>query len=110
MGMDATVLCIGPFSPDIAHCLQYSTKDYEGTTVGMPVVTELLGCPSTDSSMELARILGVEPFDFNTHWINTDKVKWDEFSEELIWGMDDDAVHLRTLLDHGFICVYRPNY
>lgn len=71
----------------------------------------MLQCQTSNISERLAEVLGVEPWDFNTHEIKEDKVDW-EGLKELVKEMfceEDEVEKLRTLLQNDFICIYCPN-
>jgi hypothetical protein len=110
MGMDANIICIGPFSHDIIDCLNYDAEDYEGTEEGKLISVTLCHCNTTDQSNELARCFKeLDSHDFNTHHITEDRVQWIslsmmEFENPSQWE------RLEKLLQHGFTCIYQPNY
>lgn len=112
MGMDANVVCMGPFDEAIADCLDYDPNDYGSVPKNYPVVTTVMNCNTTDASRELARLLRANPEYFETHCINGHEIDWaglEEMAERMVeW--DDYEVHtLHRLLDAGFTCIYCPN-
>lgn len=109
MGMDADVIAIGPFSRDIADCLDYPSGFYKDTEEGSPVLSTLFLCNTSQASKELAEAFGIDSWDFNQHKL-------------------DDVVHVQTLAainseweaiaeynkflrlkERGFEFYYRPN-
>ena len=112
MGLDSNVLLVGRFSEEIVDCLNYGPEFYEDTKPGTIVTTHLLNCNTSDQSRQLAEALGTEPWDFNTHCVDKDKVDWDALDElsEICAEWDEvDVEKLRRLLDSDFICIYQPN-
>lgn len=120
MGMDADIICIGPFSRDILDCLNYDAEDCKGIEEGRLVSITICHCNTTDQSHELARCFkNLDPQDFNTHHITEDRVQWISLS---MMYFDADGCRLHTskhplqwqrleiLLNRGFTCIYQPNY
>jgi len=111
MGMDANVICIGPFGQNVADCLDYPKDNYEEMEEGMPVTVETLNCSSSSTSAELADALGLDPYDFRTHVVNKDNVDWEKMFDIVNMEWDEDVLKkFRTLIENNFICIYRPNY
>ena len=112
MGMDADLLAIGPFSPDIAGMLDYSAECYEGVKPGTKVVTTLFSCVTSDESNELAEALGIAPWDFGAHEIDIKNVNakaLTEFAESTAENELKDVQIFVTLASKGFIFFFRPN-
>ena len=113
MGMEANILCIGQFKKTIAKYLDYEETEYEDTNKGVAVISMFFHCNSSQQSLELAEAVGVEPFNFNTHQIERDKVRWCMLQELCDKNPEWANYHieaLKALLDAGFICIYQPNY
>lgn len=110
MGMHADVLAIGPFSPQVQHLLDYDSSYYDGVSVGTKVLASLFYCHTTDTSKELAEILGFDAWDFSKHNIDCDKIKLDELRNWCgIHGDPDDWVRFEGLRKNGFEFYYQPN-
>lgn len=106
MGMDASVFAIGPYSEKITQYLPYDAAKYSKTKLGTQVVVPyVFDCVTTAESVELAKYLGVEPWDFNTHKVKKENIKWKSLEEFNDWG----AETTRCLLENGFSLIYLPN-
>lgn len=116
MSMCASVLAIGPFSAEIADCLEYPAKYYANTRRGAIVVAELFQIvEGTRSSTDFAAHLGItDPWDFNQHKIDPGRIDVDglkTFFARLAEG-DDNMQQLARLLrlrEYGFELIFRPN-
>lgn len=118
MGMEAKLIAVGKFSKDIVDHLNYTSDHYDNMEEGTDIVVEFLGCPTENTSRALADILGVEPWDFNTHAIDPAKMKFpDGFKDRLAVGEVDDEFDfaypgeweaLFAFLNHGFKIFYMP--
>lgn len=113
MGRDANIICIGCFQADLEDMLDYPSEWYAETEEGSLVTKSgLLNCNTHGQSTELAKALGVEYWDFNTHQLKMDKIDWNaliELSKEGTEWNEEQVEHLRTLLKNGFICMFQPN-
>jgi hypothetical protein len=119
MGRDANIICVGCFQPHLKDMLDYGKGEpydddwYEDTQEGSLVTKAgLLNCNTSDQSTELAKALGVEYWDFNTHQLKKEKIDWNaliELSEECAEWDEKNVENLRTLLEHKFICMFQPN-
>jgi len=111
MGLDADIICIGKFSKEIEDCLEYDCEFYKDTAPGTTVITHVFHCNTSDQSKWLAKALGGEAWDFNTHHINKDKVNWVALYEMMYteWDKELEVRKFARLLDAGFICIYQPN-
>ena len=111
MGMEAHILAIGKFSPDISHCLEYGEEEYIGVEPGALVVTHFCPCVGSTSSRELADALGVSCWNFNTHHIKPEEINWEMMhhtAEHLAWGSAWEE-ELKTLIEHKFALIFIPN-
>jgi hypothetical protein len=111
MGMDASLLAIGPFSKDIVDALEYPNCYYQSTPRGATVITTVTNCCTTRGSEELAQALGINPMRFEEHCdIKPDlnKVDIELFAGAAENGMDDVASFLK-LAANGFKFYYMPN-
>jgi len=112
MGKEAYVMCIGPFKKEIADILEYPEDFYDGTNEGTTVIAELFTCNTDEQSIMLAEAFGIEPWDFNRHWIKkAEDVDWNalyELEERCGEWNTDDIDKLRTLFKHEFYILYRP--
>jgi len=113
VGLDANVICVGQFSKDIVDYLDYESNAYENVQDGAIVITTFFNCNTSDQSHQLAKALGADAWDFNTHAILKNKVNWEalrELSETCAeWG-EESIQQFRCLLkEKNFICVYQPN-
>jgi hypothetical protein len=118
MGMRARIFCIGNFTKDIAKYLEYPEEFYQDVNEGTLVYSTLCRCNTQAASVELARVLGIVPWNFNEHFITPAKInptKWESSTlpKDIVNGGNDipgeNAVFiLRKLLAHGFTCIYMP--
>ncbi|RPI54301.1 MAG: hypothetical protein EHM49_03310 [Deltaproteobacteria bacterium] len=112
MGMDADVIGIGKFSSDTAHLLDYSPDFYSDTKEGADVITTVFLAGTSDQSHQLARAMGVDPWDFNTHKINASKVSVFELRKFVEYSPDHEEKDIDgfiQLVEKGFTFFYRPN-
>jgi hypothetical protein len=116
MGMCAMVVAIGPFSPEIADCLEYPEKLYANTRVGSIVITDFFGIvEGSPMSREFAMLLGIlDPWDFNQHLFDPQKIDVEglrtllqdsEYNEEYL----EDLERMLKLRGHGFQMIFLPN-
>lgn len=117
MGMEASVLAIGPFSADVADCMDYPAEYYKTTRPGMTVVTELFGhWWGSGMSTDFAKRLGIsDAWDFNQHKIDPAKIdvdglkalfpEWGETGSDCLVDLDK----MLKLSSHGFQLFFRPN-
>lgn len=107
MSMEAEVVAIGPFSPNIAGFMEYPQRHYQDTREGVPVLRILFHVYNgTNVSMELARCLGVLAWDFNTHHLNASAVDIDKLRQMFDADEVDAFIALR---DAGFQFYFMPN-
>lgn len=107
MSMEAEVVAIGPFSPKVADFMEYPQKYYRDTREGVPVLRILFQVYNgTNVSTEMARCLGVLPWDFNTHHVNANMVDIDKL-RQMFDSRDVDA--FLALRDAGFQFYFMPN-
>ena len=112
MGLEAGLLFIGPFSKDVVEHLDYPPDYYDDTNDCAIVTRSMFGCVTNDMSHELAKAVGCEAWDFNTHVIIEEKVDFEllsEFIEDNGLFDFEDLSELKLLFDKGFICIYLPN-
>lgn len=117
MGMSATILAIGPFSPAVAPHLGYPAVLYKNTRPGTRVVVELFGYafPGSGPSKRFATTLGIsDPWDFNEHQIDPTNIDADALRAVLtgIVGGEEylaDVESLLVLRDHRFELLFLPN-
>lgn len=112
MGMDANVICIGPFRKGLAKHLDYDEKDYDDVKEGAVVIATLFDCNTTEQSRRLADALGCDPDDFNTHHLSSARVRWGvllELAFESAEMSEKDVEGLGDLFNNLFDCVYQPN-
>jgi hypothetical protein len=67
MGMDATLMAIGPFEDRLLLHLDYDPWHYKNVKEGRRVVVTLVECRTTDASEALAEALGVGAMDLGDH-------------------------------------------
>lgn len=106
MGMDAEVIAIGPYSEAVADFLSYPAESYAATRPGMTIVDKVfcVESGSNGQSRELARLLGAEAWDFNTHEIDPSKADLAGLAREF-----DGVERFVRLTAAGFRFYYLPN-
>jgi hypothetical protein len=106
MGMDAEVIAIGPFSESVVEFLTYPAEDYSKTRPGTTVVDNVFCVESGASgqSHELARLVGAEVWDFNTHELDPSKVDLAGLAQRF-----DGVERFVGLAAAGFRSYYLPN-
>lgn len=112
MGMDADVIGIGKFSSDIVDLLDYPPEFYSDTQEGADIITTVFIAGTSDQSHQLARAMGIDPWDFNAHKIDTSKVSADELVEFVEHSPDHeekDIDEFMQLVEKGFTFFFRPN-
>lgn len=67
MGMQATLMAIGPFEDRLLLHLDYDPWSYKNVKEGRRVVATLVNCRTTDASKALAEALGVGVMDLGDH-------------------------------------------
>jgi len=110
MGMDATLIGIGFFSPQVAHHLCYPADHYDGVPRGAPVITTVVELNASEPSRRLAEILGIDPTDLGGHQITQTKAASIDPSllgEAFGEGVARDFSALRR---NGFRFYFMPNY
>lgn len=117
MSMCADIIALGPFSPDIAQCLEYPAERYRSTKSSAVVVVTLFGITEgSNASRQFALCLGItDAWDFNQHKIDTSKIDaavLRAFLQSLSPGAEEyvkDFDRFLILRDHGFQFIFRPN-
>ena len=115
MSMRAELVAIGPFSEDIVKHLCYPPECYEDTKKGNTIYTTVDSMCTTSGSKELARALGVEPWDFNQHCFTAEMVDVAGFAEEMKdsrdsnFDLDESIDTINVLKGKGFLFIYLPN-
>lgn len=113
MGMEACVTGFGPYKKKLARYLDYPEDWYEDTNDGSLVAATFFTCNTSDQSRELATALGIEPWDFNKHFINS----YDNVAENLLYELEEscgewdteDIVGFRACFEAGFTLLFMPN-
>lgn len=67
MGMDATLIAIGPYEARLVEHLDYGPWDYKDVKEGQAVVVTLVTCRTDEASRALAAALGTEPMKLGDH-------------------------------------------
>lgn len=109
MGMDAELLAIGPYSPEIKDHLEYPANYYSDTPIGATIITLVGVSVTTVQSEQMARALGINPWQFQEHcYLEGDNADL-ELLMESMEGYEDDLADFLALKAHGFKFFYRPN-
>ena len=109
MGMDAELLAIGKYHPDVADALEYPAAFYSDTPEGSMIITHVASCVTSDGSKWLAESLGISPWQFQQHCdLSGDDVKTDLFMESVEDG-ENALLDFLKLRAYGFKFYYMPN-
>ena len=106
MGLDAQVIGIGPFSPDIAESLEYGAQRYAEVEPGATVVTTVFLAATSGESHDLAEAFGVGAFEMGKHHLDAQKVSIEKLRS---LGDERGIADFLNLRDHGFQFYYLPN-
>ena len=107
MGMNAELLAIGKYTPEVRDALDYHSDCYKDTPIGSTIITSVIHCNTTDASEKLARALGISPWAFEQHCdLSGDNADLSLLVESAEDGVLDDVLLLR---EHGFRFYYLPN-
>lgn len=95
MSTTAHVMAMGPYSQEIAPCLEYPPEYYRDCKDGTIVFADLFCTVTRDQAMTLAGYVGAEPFNFNTHLLSPEKImaSIDDLAE--LWP--NDAAYMTVL-------------
>jgi len=106
MGMDAEVIAVGPFSEAAVAFLTYPAKSYANTQPGRTIIEKVFCVESGESSRsyELARLVGAEVWDFNTHELDPMRADLAGLAEQF-----DGVERFVGLAAAGFRFYYLPN-
>jgi hypothetical protein len=106
MGMEAYLIGFGTFSKEISEFLDYPPDWYRDTKPDAKIVTILMRCDTEEESMGLADVFGIDPFDFNTHYISPEIVKKANIkaADDKYWSKQWERFFV--LFDHGFSLFY----
>lgn len=106
MGLDAQVIAIGQFSPDIVWALEYDDSCYANVPIGATVITNVFVGGTSDESRKLANAFGVDAMDLGKHVLNPDLANIDELEE--LCGKKE-VMEYKCLAQNGFSFFYLPN-
>ena len=117
MGMNAEIIAIGPFSKSISKHLDYAPERYKKTIDGSIITVHLFGFTQGSSlSTIFGNCLGItDPWDFNQHKVNSEKIDFEAINKLLMnyCGQDvnlfSDLESLKILNEKGFEFHFRPN-
>lgn len=106
MGLDAQVIAIGPFSPEIAGSLEYGAQRYADVPNGATVVTTIFLAPTSGDSHDLAAAFGVGAFEMGKHHLDAYKADLARLRDV---SSEREVTHFLNLREHGFQFYYLPN-
>ena len=109
MGMTSDVVAIGPFDESLRGVLSLPSHLYEGLADGTILIEVLFsehGLCGSSASRQLAAVLGVDPWDLNTHHL--DPAGLDARALGALVG-DREAQRFVALRRAGFRFYFRPN-
>lgn len=108
--MNGDITAIGPFTRTIAHLLGHPEDAYLSTPEGTRVIANIVTCPGSTTTRELAAACGVDPWDFARHVLDPARVDadaLDALSERL--GQPGLGQTFLALQEHGFKFYFMPN-
>lgn len=106
MGLDAQVIAIGPFSPEIAGSLEYNAQRYADVPIGATVVTTIFLAPTSAVSHDLAAAFGVGAFELGKHHLDAYKADLARLRDV---SSEREVAAFLNLREHGFQFYYLPN-
>jgi hypothetical protein len=106
MGLDAQVIAIGQFSPNLAWALEYDESYYANVPIGATVVTNVFIACTSEQSGKLANAFGVGAMELGKHVLNPDIANINELKE--VFG-DEDVMQYKCLVQHEFSFFYLSN-
>lgn len=106
MSLDAQVVAIGPFSPDVASALEYGENFYADVRSGTTVVTNIFVAGTSDASHRLASAFGVGAMDLGRHKLDPRSADISKLID--IFGQSN-VKQFQCLASNGFSFFYLPN-
>jgi len=110
MGMNAQLFAIGRYNSDLKRDLDYPSHYYNDLKEDVIIMTEFVRCNTSDQSYQLSNALGIDPWDFNKHFIPNKKAK--EISIEALdlnFTGGSLCEKFDTFVKYGFSFIYIPN-
>jgi hypothetical protein len=110
MGMYGVVLGIGPFQREFVHDLPQPEAWHERTHDGAVITVTVFSAPEGSTrSRQLARAMGAEAWDFNTHAIDPWRVDLEAVRQFLAHEGEAPLRCFLKLRDAGFAFFFMPN-
>ncbi|MBN8228486.1 hypothetical protein JYK02_13325 [Corallococcus macrosporus] len=108
--MYGEVLGIGPFRRELVPFLQQPETWHQGTRDGAIIVVPVfLATEGSSRSRELARCMGAEAWDFNTHALDPWRADVDALRRFLSPGEEHKLECFLKLRDASFDFFFQPN-
>jgi hypothetical protein len=108
MGLDAELLAIGPYSQRVRDHLEYPGSFYGDVHDGSLVISSVVCCSGTATSIRLAKMLGVDPWTLDKHC----NIPVAGFDAELLTDIAEDGVRavqrFDALRSAGFRFYFMP--
>lgn len=106
LGLEAEVLATGAFRRELAAYMDYGEKQHDDTREGTRMLVSFVNVGLGAFQAEvLARCMGAEAWDFNTHALVPERVRIEDLATLL---MDDELVtRFHALRDAGFQFYFR---
>ena len=106
MGLDAQVIAVGPFSPEVLPALEYAPARYAGVSPGTTVVTNVFVACTSEASYQLAAAFGVGAMELGKHELHPELANQKLLAE--VFGKQNLEQFL-LLAKTGFRFYYLPN-
>lgn len=106
MGLDAQVIAVGPFSPEVSSALEYGRDFYVGVEQGATVVTNVFIAGTSDASHQLASAFGVGAMELGRHKLDPKKADISRLIE--VFG-ESNVAQFQCLARSGFSFFFLPN-
>ena len=109
MGMDAELLAIGPYHPDLVNCLDYPASYYTDTPVGSTIIITVGISATTEQSSNMASALRIDPWQFQEHCnLTGDDVDLELLTESFGENAEKCVCDFLKLREYGFKFFYMP--
>lgn len=106
MGLDAQIIAIGPYSPEVSTSLEYGTALYDGIATGVTVVSNVFIACTSDDSHQLAAAFGVGAMELGKHQLNPHSAN---IAQLIAMFGDHNVAQFQCLAQHGFDFFYLPH-
>lgn len=106
--VDLEIVVVGPFATSLVEHLGYSPERYQNVHPGTPVIANIGSTLSDEGVLAWMRLLGVDPWDFNTHCVDLSRLDLDREHHPLLEDEWSPFEALRAFRDAGFTLYVYP--